>query len=140
MHSANSSPLLAKPPNSPRIKSETLQDRTRDVVVSVSVRFVSHPSHGVAPQMKPEALSPEQRSLEFLRTPDEWPNWPLCPVKKRLITNVANDVGLVAEGPSGPEPVVFLCNLWRVKEDFANAVQVKYESLEALVADGWRVD
>lgn len=90
--------------------------------------------------MKPSVPSPEQRSLEFLRTPDEWPNWPLCPVKKRMVTNVANDVGLVIEGPSGTEPVVFLCNLWRVKEDFDTATQLKYESLEALVADGWMVD
>ena len=76
-----------------------------------------------------------QTSLEFMRDPNEWPTWPVLPVKRRG----SMDVGLMLEGQGNKAaPIVYLTNLFI--RDFENCEQKKYEDLEGVVDDGWVVD
>jgi hypothetical protein len=69
--------------------------------------------------------------LAFLKDEDRWPAWPLCPVKKHRDNEL--EIGCATAG----QPVVVLVNMFEFRSD---APKIEYESWEALVEDGWRVD
>ncbi len=86
---------------------------------------------------KPE-ISLEQRSLEFMKTPGKWPAWPFLPLKRSLDQRPC--MGLLIESDGNVLPVVILRNLFDYETPLSKCQKVEYDSLEALVADGWRVD
>lgn len=84
--------------------------------------------------------------LKFLQDPDQWPNRPICPVKRYGRTKQPGgfpETGLVLAGGT----IVYMVNLWELaavpseaKARIESAEKHEYKSLEALVADGWLVD
>ncbi len=85
--------------------------------------------------------------LEFMNTPDLWPNWPLLPINR------------YPEAPKGPEcgilvachecrNTVFLVNMFSLEAgsirdiliDKTEVKRIAYPSAEAILADGWIVD
>ncbi len=81
--------------------------------------------------------------LQFISEPARWPNVVILPVKKHIATGKMPQMGLVMQ-PSrelprlAPHPVVYLGNMWDPELKISDVIE--YESLEALVADGWVVD
>lgn len=81
--------------------------------------------------------------LDFLNRVACWPKWPVCPVKKKTEGNSWPIHGLIFAGEGDkPIPVVVMLNLWHpwTKEEYEAAEKHKYDSIEALLADGWEVD
>jgi len=84
-------------------------------------------------------------TLEFLANPDRWPNWPVCPVKRSCSDKqyIEGDdrpqCGVVFDQP---KPTVYRVNMFSIgpSTDLTKFEKHEYESLEALVADGWVVD
>lgn len=75
-----------------------------------------------------------ERDIHFLLHPEEWPSWPMCPVKRRDASQRESQVGVVwADG----QAVVILTNMFSFDAD---APKLTYESMQELVAAGWRVD
>lgn len=79
--------------------------------------------------------------LQMISEPERWPNVVILPVKKPTEPGKMMQTGLLIQ-PSPlalpPEPVVYLGNMW--DPEFKIEGVIEYESLEALVADGWVVD
>lgn len=82
----------------------------------------------------------KQLSLHFVKSPPRWPMWPYLPVKKRS--------SKPGEGPEcgtlfarsldekQPQPIIFDS----IDSKNRTTVIAQYDSLEAMVADGWVVD
>jgi hypothetical protein len=86
------------------------------------------------------AVLREQDDLKMMRRPHLWPWWPVLPIKnyKRAKPGCLECGILCMDDLSGlPEPVVVLSNMFEIDE---NKKQIQYDSLEAIVADGWVVD
>jgi len=85
------------------------------------------------------AVDWKKRSILFLQSPDEWPCWPVCPVKKYVEGSTAWPVlGYVISGTFDVvEGNIYLFGAGKVD----NKTQVhSYESAEDVVDDGWVVD
>lgn len=81
--------------------------------------------------------------LEFMRKPTKWPRWPLLPLKRPRGSGQMPECGfMVAE--KGILTTVFRGYIWdneSVKLAIRSGKDSKtYDSYEAIVADGWRVD
>lgn len=84
------------------------------------------------------------KSLNFLRTPTEWPLWPRLPLKRTQQPYVdmgMPQLGIVIEDPAKEQAdvTVHLCNMHDPYEVFKDAETIVYTDLAAMVADGWRV-
>ena len=84
-----------------------------------------------------------QRDLEGMKNPSSWPRWPVLPVKRHTEER-GIEVGILAEQDMTipVEPVVYQTNMIGLKtwKDVFDAPQLRYDSFEALIADGWVVD
>jgi hypothetical protein len=82
--------------------------------------------------------------LQMMRTPDNWPAYPLLPVKKRHGNFNDDDFCAIVVPDVGNRPVVYITNLFMLrtgplKPQLAGVPQKTYESLEQLV-DEYKVD
>ena len=69
----------------------------------------------------------EALSLEMMNTPSKWGRWPLLPV--------------VRDYKSDPNSGVMVYGILRVYHEILRDVpSVEYDSLEAIIEDGWKVD
>jgi len=87
---------------------------------------------------KSNVVDQETRDAMFLKRPDDWPNWPLCPMKRHGKQTGPGDwpeSAVAMETDTGF--TLLLTNLFDIKAD---APRLEYGSAEAVVADGWRVD
>lgn len=83
--------------------------------------------------------------LTFLKDPDSWPNWPFLPIKRRDNSLVRKNLGVLVaseEYAKGHIIVnhVYLFSLPKTTEDWNACPKTEYDSLEALLRDGWIVD
>lgn len=69
----------------------------------------------------------------FMRSEDDWPVWPFLPLKKQ---SGGWPVGLLVAGRGF---TVYLKNMYDPKS-LDDCEVMEYDSAEAAVADGWRVD
>ena len=82
----------------------------------------------------------ENDHLAMLRSPERWPRWPVLPVVRGPV-----DAGVVIHGGAEAAPTVYIVNLYSLKPGLL-VPQLKdrpkhvYATLEAMLADGWRVD
>lgn len=98
---------------------------------------------------------PRLTDLEMMKRPAQWPRWPLLPLKRPRPEGGFPDTGFLAAystQPSTatrivPDAVVMLGSIYQIKESGSLRALVegwerkeKFDSLEALVAAGWRVD
>lgn len=89
-----------------------------------------------------------EKDIHFLKTPGLWPCYPICPVKKPKagdfpLCGCVLDFNWMEESGTvkGLTSVVMLdMRKQFTSESLRNAVKYKYESAEAMVADGWIVD
>lgn len=82
------------------------------------------------------------KDIDMMKHEDEWPLWPLLPVKKYPQPGCAPIVGVLAAGQG---PKVYLIGILDVKTgllgDVLDGVPTKdFNSFEHLVAEGWMVD
>lgn len=92
-------------------------------------------------------LSKDQKEdLAFLKR-ENWPYWPLCCLKKHTATGGMPLAGSVFSSTLLKRPVVHQISIWELsvagnyqKEALAAAKKHEYESVEAMLLDGWQVD
>jgi hypothetical protein len=77
-----------------------------------------------------------ERDVKMMRSPIEWPRWPMLPVKRSEKTGPPECGIMWATG----EPIVYHCNMWAIPDDLTKAPQTKYDSFDAVVEAGWQVD
>lgn len=91
----------------------------------------------------------ERRSIEFLKQPLDWPCWPACPVRRKKGDHSLPDTGVVFDDQTfaikelrdAIKPTVYrVCIFSMTAADLDSCEKHEYESVEALVADGWEVD
>jgi hypothetical protein len=91
-----------------------------------------------------------QKSLAYLKNAAQWLTWPFVPVKTNTNKSIAkewNDMfpvcGLVFEGEgNAARPTVVKLNMFQswTPEQFEAAPKKVYDSIEAMLDDGWEVD
>lgn len=79
--------------------------------------------------------------VSFLNRPEMWPCWPVAPVKSHNPKHGGDNApacGLVLAGHSR----VVMLNMFQgwTPEQYKEAKKWEYDTIEALVADGWMVD
>ena len=70
---------------------------------------------------------------------DRWPHWPLLPMKRRVASGDIH-VGVIH---AQSKTCVVLGNIYqpiRLEELSTEPTCFRYDSIEAMLADGWRVD
>ncbi len=72
------------------------------------------------------------KSLATMKNPDEWRLWPFLPLVRR--DGRKPDLGFLVDNCA---PVVTIGNVFT---DSMSTDGVRYESYEAIIADGWVVD
>ena len=78
-------------------------------------------------------LTNTETNLDMMKNPDRWPCWPYLPLIKK-----AGDLGVLLDSDKGK--IVVLANLFMLPKSFDQAPHLKYDSCEAIIADGWIVD
>lgn len=77
--------------------------------------------------------------LKFMRDPNEWPRWPLLPMKRRGARGQFPDCGFLVTGQG---PVIHRAAIYQVEvgtrwDSFSREM---YESFERLYDSGWEID
>lgn len=94
--------------------------------------------------MRP-TLRTEPDHKAMMLNPDRWPQWPFLPVKnyRRDIPGYPWDgmpnCGLMVFFDNVP-PTVFMTSLYDMKPGWTDGPQLKYASIDELLAQGWIVD
>lgn len=91
------------------------------------------------------SFSEQQEEIKMMTTPWEWPAWPFLPVKKRIPGEWPDCALMVDLGTAefhDVQPVIYEGNIFNFSnEPFdKDKVKARYESIDALVEDGWVVD
>ena len=76
-------------------------------------------------------VSDEFDHVGFMAQDDDWPNWPVLPIKNYPKT------GLLV---SGGGPTVYLKNMFDSSLPLDEAETIEYSSLQEVYDAGWRVD
>lgn len=88
----------------------------------------------------------------MIRNPDTWPSWPYLPMKKRdkngrqwgSVEDKCGGVLMATEETckNGHPTIhhVYLFGLPKTREEFRAAPTTRYDSIEAILADGWVID
>ena len=72
----------------------------------------------------------------MMASPDYWGRWPLLPIKRDIGKD--REVGVLLDRKPY---LVYLVNLWAIPEDTLEGMPfIEYESIDAVLADGWKVD
>ena len=80
----------------------------------------------------------QSKSISFLKRPHVWPCWPVCPVKRHVGQGMLPDIGIVVADGTW---IVYRISLFTATAaDLESCEKHEYETVEALVADGWEVD
>ena len=78
----------------------------------------------------------KQRDKAMMTNYNAWRHWPLLPIKRPSnLPSRPPQCGVMIEGHYN---TVFLANLW--DDNKVDAEQLVYDSLDALLEDGWVVD
>ena len=85
-------------------------------------------------------MSDGKRDLAFMNTPEEWPCWPVLPLKKTGASwGNPKGLGFMVGGLGATVFVGFMF----IGPDWSPGLhkdKITYDSFEAIIADGWRVD
>jgi hypothetical protein len=78
--------------------------------------------------------------IKFMQSPDEWPAWPVLPVKKAVAMH--NPIlGVMIEREGGVQPTVYLVNMYQLANKPLNTIPSEtYTDFEGVYDAGWRVD
>ena len=78
---------------------------------------------------------------EMIETPDNWPQWPFLPIKKRDPKGGMSDCAILWDA-QGYRTTIFKINMFDIhgKDDLLNSEQVKYSSVDEILDAGWIVD
>lgn len=94
---------------------------------------------------KRKPKSREEHELKMMQTPDDWPCWPVLPLKKWDEKSHTYDCAILfADG----KPVVIKADLFLLNEEpgntwgekLKNKERIPFDSFDAIVVAGWRVD
>ncbi len=89
-----------------------------------------------------EDKAERDRSLAFLSSPNDWLNWPICPVKKNKPGGGMPELGIVFSDPDAIRFTVYVVPMYEYMKNglSGDTPRSDYDSAEAAVDDGWRVD
>jgi len=87
-------------------------------------------------------------------SPENWPHYPLLPIRNRLKSfdnNPYQDLAVMCSfdvdnqprrwvGRPKPKAIFTLLALVKTAEDLSNCPKMVYETIEDMIADGWEVD
>ena len=76
--------------------------------------------------------------LAMMKNPNNWPQWPILPIKRPDKQHGMECAIMYAEG----KPVIYFVNMWELSKEtkWSELPKKIYESFESLLADGWVVD
>lgn len=79
--------------------------------------------------------------VTFLKNCDNWPNWPICTIKRGDVSKGELECVLVF-AHEGSKIVVAKLNIFRgwTEDDFEAAEKWEYDTVEDIIQDGWIVD
>ena len=82
------------------------------------------------------------RDAAMIALPINWPMWPFLPLKRRDNDLEARNLGvLFDDGKKSKGKIVYHCYVFGMKPDtLKTCPKTEYESVSALLADGWVVD
>lgn len=78
----------------------------------------------------------------FIRHVELWPHYPLLPIKRHIADEDGPECCLLL-ATAEPWSTVYACNLFALPKTVSELRKMNkytYPSVEALLADGWRVD
>lgn len=96
-----------------------------------------------------ELTKSQLEDLKFLKD-QNWPHWPVCCLKRPK-----KSVGMPEAGSvfymtiERNKPTVYLTSIWAITKHMTQEAQfghldavgnIEYDSIEAMLADGWQVD
>ena len=84
-----------------------------------------------------------QEDKLFLEDPDNWPNWPVCPVKRYWPGYTWPEYGCVDAGSVKGRPIVMMLSLYDlpVSQELLNKTERhRYSSVDEMLEAGWVVD
>lgn len=80
----------------------------------------------------------DQRDLRMIMDEDNWPRWPILPMKRDRQPGRDKELGVVLAGSTSK---IYLVNMFEAKKIAGGTAEVKeYASSEELLLDGWVVD
>lgn len=88
----------------------------------------NHPANEPAPEPFDD--------VAFMQKEDDWPAWPRLPLKRSRSEGRFPQLGIMV---AGRKPEVYLTSMYN-KTPLSDVESIKYESFQAVVDAGWRVD
>ena len=82
----------------------------------------------------------EQRDIQMIKRPDEWPQWPFLPIKKYADGGGWPKMAIIQASDPCTIIEANLFNLPKAEGDFKALPRKTYQSVEDVVTDGWVVD
>lgn len=89
------------------------------------------------PQAERLAMAARYASKQMIESPNEWPRWPVLPVKQR--TDMTIEPGILFGDPVPGNVKVHHCNMFAITE-CSEHEHSAYDSVDALLEAGWVVD
>lgn len=81
-------------------------------------------------------------NAKMIKDQDSWPQWPFLPVKRRAVGGGFPETGLIAADPDYRKGIinVYKANLFNLPQDPTGVEKITYQTVDAVLADGWVVD
>lgn len=73
---------------------------------------------------------------EIITDPDSWPCWPVLPLKRKNNSLEDKNLGILLAG----KLTVYHVYMFDIPQDLSKEPKTKYNHVDELLADGWRVD
>jgi hypothetical protein len=77
-------------------------------------------------------------SIRMMDDPDNWPQWPLLPLKRYAVGSNDMETGYMIHVSGEDRTTVFQGNIFMAQPDTDPAI--KYDGFQEIVNDGWEVD
>jgi hypothetical protein len=86
--------------------------------------------------MADTAPAEREKMTAFINDPDQWPLWPVLPMKRDW--NLNPNAGYLIDSGERPMIILYIGNIYAADRD--RHTSVEFDNLEAMFDQGWRID